>query len=292
MSETPLESIRRQLKEAEQRVKKSSEAAPENPGKELEFRNFKGQSPENLQSPHLMQAAPSASAEWLAYAQMTPGFLNELARFMDDSIQHSSDQEPGHLSDAGSKMLRQNTDRVRLLLDRWIEAAELLPDLVLECSYPDLVLLALNSRRSELSKWGIEAKFQDATNQAVKSRGNPALFQAMLHILQCCIEQLREYHGASHLFVRVQNFGERLETTFLCELSGSADSSEFPETDHFPAESLRAKNLELRAAQRLLDAVGGTIVLENISETQHAIRANLNNFAFSAGQKFRQQSQS
>jgi hypothetical protein len=292
MSETPLESIRRQMKEAEERVKKSGEDARENPGKELEFRNFRGQSPENLQLPHLMQTDPSASAEWLAYALMTPGFLNELARFMDDSIQHSSDREPGHVSEAGSKRLRQNTDRVRSLLDRWIEATEPLPDLALECSYPDLVLLALNSRRSELAKWGIEAKFQDATNQAVKSRGNPAMFQAMLHILQCCIEQLREYHGASHLFVRVQNFGERLETSFLCELSGSADSSAFPETAHFPAESLRAKNVELRAAQRLLDAVGGTIVLENISETRHAIRVNLNNSAFSTGQKFQRQSQS
>jgi hypothetical protein len=153
-----------------------------------------------------------------------------------------------------------------------------------------LVQKALSARRAEFLRWHIKAELADATAATEVCSCGPTLFQAILHVTQFCVEQLRESTGASRLFVGVQTSGERLETIFLCESSGTSESANLPKTGSFPYESLRSKNVELRAAQKLLDTMGGTLVLENISETQRAVRMYLSTSALAVERNLNEQS--
>jgi hypothetical protein len=165
---------------------------------------------------------------------------------------------------------------VRSLLDRWISSAEFLPSSVPDGNFADMLQRALRARKEEFSRWGIKAEFEDATTIAKSCSCTPALYQSLLHIIQCCIEQLREGTGPSRLSARIQSAGERLETSFACEFSSIPVSTASAEAGSVSHEFLRSRNVELRAAQKLLDSMGGTLVLENVSAAQRAIRVSLN----------------
>ena len=218
--------------------------------------------------------AAESDAEWNAYGQMTPGFLNEISRFIADNLRAASEAAQHHPDPEITRHL-QSIDRLRSLLDRWIASAEFLPSSLPGPNFADMLQNALRARKAEFLRYGIKAEFEDATTIAKSCSCTPLIYQSLLHVVQCCIEQLREGSGGSRLAVRIQNTDERLETSFVCEFSSIPVSTTPAETGSASDEFLRAKNVELRAAQKMLDSMGGTLVLENVSETQRSIRVSL-----------------
>jgi len=291
MSETPLESIRRQIQKAEERLKKTGGLKSADKPVSPEGDTQKHAIPANLQ-PRSGEAEPSLPAnEWVAYGQMTPGLLAEISSSIADTIRGASAHIRALDKPELTKLL-QGIDRVRSLLQGWADSSLFLPAVVGPGTYADLVQKALNVRKAELARWRIKTEFEDATTVAEPSDYSPALFKAMLHVIQFCVEQLRENPGELRLFVRVQNTGERLETAFLCETPGISNPEGSPMQRSFPYESLHSKNLELRAAQKLLDSIGGTLVLENISDSQRAVRIYLSGSAHSIDRGRNEQSRS
>ena len=290
MTENLLETVRRQLREAEERMKKSGDEAEaaktvpisRNPSGPLKVA---GQS---IQS-QARSLAPENEGEWNAYGQMTPGFLNEISSFIAESVRAASQTIQAHPSPELSRHL-QSIDRVRSLLDRWAASAEFLPASLPDCNYADMLQKALQARKPEFLRWGIKVEYEDATTVAKSCGCTPALYQVLLHVIQCCIEQLREGPGSSRLSVRIQSAGERLETSFLCEFASIPVLANPAETGSISNDFLRSRNVELRAAQRLLDSIGGTIVLENLGETQRAVRLRISASALSAGSNPREKS--
>lgn len=219
-------------------------------------------------------------SDWAAYGQMTPAILNELSHFINGSLRGLSDKirESGSESVpyAGLTRLVQGMDRVRALLTAWAESADFLSVRAQEVRLGDLLRDALASRRPELERWRIRSELHISDPQLESCPCPQVLFSIILHILQSCVEEVREGGAPSKLNIRVQAAGERLETTFVYELAGHRPSTAVPEGSSGGSEQLRLKNMELRAAQRLLESIGGTIVLESISGTQHAVRMSLN----------------
>jgi hypothetical protein len=282
MSENLLESLRRQMQETEARMKKSGleaeaiKPAPVN----RPFSNSLKVAGQSVPS-QARTLVPETDGEWNAYGQMTPGFLNEISSYIAENIRAASEVIQTLPAPELSPHL-QNIDRARSLLDRWAASAESLPAWLPDCNFADMLQKALRARKAEFLRWGIKAGFEDATTIAKSYSCTPALYQVLLHVIQCCIEQLREGSGSSRLYVRIQNAGDRLETIFLCEFSAAAVLANTAETRAISNNFLRSKKVELRAAQKLLDSIGGTLVLENISETQRAVRLNLGVSALSA----------
>jgi hypothetical protein len=90
-------------------------------------------------------------------------------------------------------------------------------------------------------------------------------------------------HGGSHLLIRLQNSGGRLETSFAWN------------TDHREKQAgavdvgwvHHGRNVELQAAQKCLNRLGGTLVLENIGEIQRAVRMTVSLAALTASENLR-----
>jgi hypothetical protein len=280
MTETPLESIRRQIREAEERQKKATESNSTAVSASNEGSTQESAASAELRIQSEEEPLSSLSNEWAAYGQMTPGYLSELSDFLSDSVRGVSGYIRTQDKPELTKFL-QKIDRVRYLLYGWAKSSSFLSAVEEDGTYADLVQKALIARKAELSRWGIKAGFEDATTETDIVRGFPLLFRVLLHVMQFCVEQLRENYGESRMLVRVQKAGDRLETMFLCETSRSSKSDSFSMTESFSNESLHSKNVELRIAQKLLDAIGGTLVLENISDTQLAIRIYLSSSALS-----------
>lgn len=261
---------------SEERMKKAPEAAggtaSASPG------------PSDPDTPKSAMTFPSAETgnliedpawEWIAYGQMTPGLLKEVAGLMDEIIGNASATSPDSTAPQIHRQL-QMMKRVRALLERWADSADAYRDPLPNCNVADMIQMALMARAMELQRWGIRADFEDATGGSCNCGGTPALYQSILHVLQCCIELMRGGSGNSKLTIRLQHSGDRLETNFLCDFSGKANSAHSAELKPFWGESLRLDNIEFRAAQTLLDSIGGALVLENISESRKAVRISLN----------------
>ena len=282
MTENLLESLRRQLREAEERIKKAGEKAEES--RSVPFsRNPSGSlkvAGQSVQSQTKFMAA-EPDADWNAYGQMTPGFLNEISGFIAESVRSASDAAHVHPIPELSRHFK-SMDRVRSLLERWAASSQFLSLSLPGSNFADMLQKALHARKSEFLRWGIKVELEDATTIAKSCSCTPALYQVLLHVIQCCIEQLREGPGSSSLSVRIQNAGERLETSFLCESFFAPVVTNTSETGSISHEFLRSKNVEFRAAQKLLESMGGTLVLENVSETQRAVWLSLNVSALSA----------
>jgi PAS domain S-box-containing protein len=223
---------------------------------------------------------------WAAYGQMTPGFLNELSSYVGTSMRDASELVRPHDNlPAGEPVLAkllQSLDRTRSMLRSWVESAEFLGDAGRMRRFGDLIRDALAARRPELERWDIETRIQEGETGAEAVLCPFALFPAVLHILQSCVEELRESPGNRRLTIQVMGTGERWETSFLYDVSGPQPLVSVSQGEPSIREC-RSTNLELRAAQKLLDRLGGTLVLENLSGTQRAIRMNLNVAALSAG---------
>jgi hypothetical protein len=275
MSENLLESLRRQMRETEERIKKAGPKVEENifvPVSRPSSSSLKvaGQS---VQS-QARTLVPETDGEWNAYGQMTPGFLNEISGILAESVHAASDMIKTLPAPELSPHLL-SIDKVRSLLDRWAASAEFLPSSLPDCNFADMLQKALRARKSEFLRWGIKADYEDATTIAKSYSCTPALYQVLLHVIQCCIEQLREGPASSRLSVRIQSAGERLETSFLCEFSATPVPANAAETGVISNEFLRSRNVELQAAQKLLQSIGGTLVLENVSETKRTVRLSL-----------------
>jgi hypothetical protein len=275
MAENLLESLRRQMRESEERMKKAGMKAEEHkpaPVNRPHSSTLKvaGQSVQ-IQARAL---AMESDGEWNAYGQMTPGFLNEISGFMAESVRASLEMIQNHQAPELSRHL-QSLDKVRSLLDRWAASAEFFPPSLPESNYADMLHKALRARKSEFLRWGIKAEYEDATTIAKSCGCTPALYQVLLHVIQCCIEQLREGPASSRLYVRIQDAGERLETSFLCEFSATPVQANPAEIGDISNEFLKSRNVEFRAAQKLLESIGGTLVLENVSETQRSVRLSV-----------------
>jgi hypothetical protein len=262
MTEDTLEQIRSLLGKAEERLKKARE-------EESWQRAASSREEESL--PTLAEDTAylqylEAANEWIAYGQMTPGLLNELSTFVGECMR-------GLPAKPRPDVLRlvQSMQRIRAYLENWAESADFSP-LAVDCTYPDLIKRALSARRTELTRWGIKSRLEDAAKQSQPCRDAHTLLRTILHVIQHCIEQMRISAGESKLFIRIQNAGERVETTFLCEIAEPAEEAPI---DSEPPSGSISNNMHLRAAQRLLEGLGGSIVLENISRTQRAIRISL-----------------
>jgi hypothetical protein len=289
MTENLLDSLRRQMRESEERMKKAGEKAEESTPAPLNRPHSSslrvaGQ-PVQIQAKAL---AMESDGEWNAYGQMTPGFLNEISGFIAESVRSAMEMIQNHQAPELSRHL-QNIDKVRSLLERWAISAEFLPPSLPESNYADMVHKALRARKSAFLRWGIKAEYEDATTIAKSCGCTPALYQVLLHVIQCCIEQLRE-GPASRLYVRLQDSGERLETSFLCEFSAAPVQANTAEIGAISNEFLRSRNVELRAAQKLLESIGGTLILENVSETQKAVRFSISIDALAADRNIREKS--
>jgi hypothetical protein len=290
MPENLLESLRRQMRESESRLKKAGEKADES--NSASFNRIPPNSLKAEVQSVQFQAGPlttESDGEWNAYGQMTPGFLNEISAFIAESVRAASEMIPPH---PGPELSRhfQSMDRIRSLLDRWAASAEYLPSFPPNGNFADMLQKALHARNAEFLRWGIKAEYEDATTIAQSCSGTPVLYQIWLHVIQCCIEQLQEGPGTPRLSIRIQNAGERLETSFLCEFSAIPVSTNPAETGSISQEFLRSKNVEFRSARKLLESMGGTLVLENVSETRRIIRVSLSVSALSADRNSKEQS--
>jgi hypothetical protein len=278
MSETPLESLRRQIQKAEERLKNTGDLKTGDKST-TSTRDPRKSAIATKKQPRPVEAQqPTAASEWIAYGQMTPGLLAEISNFIADSIRGNSGQLHAQDKPDLTKLLH-GIERARSVIQGWADSSLFLPAIVNQDSHADLVQRALNVRKAELSRWRIKAEFEDATTVAETCDYSPALFKAVLHVIQFCAEQLRGNSGESRLFVRVQNTGERLETAFLCETAGISKPAESTMQPSSPYEPLNSRNLELRAAQKLLDPIGGTLVLENMSDSRQAVKIYLSGSA-------------
>jgi hypothetical protein len=290
MSENILETIRRQMRVSEERLKKAGES-----GDGKKSVSFDRESPNSAKSakPAIRSetkiATDAFSSEWSAYGQMTPGFLDEIAELLEESVADASEKIS---ASATPELIRhlQDIERVRVLLAQWADSAGYFKPFLPDCSFAEMVQRALNARSAELQRWGIKIEFQDATTDAINCGCTPALYQATLHVIQYCIEQLRGEAGKPWLLVRVQNAGERMETSFLCESAAGPVPWNLAEAESIFHGSSRSSNVEFRAAQTLLESIGGTLVLENISETQRAIRISISISALSVDRNLKERS--
>jgi hypothetical protein len=290
MSDSLLETIRRQMKVSEERLKKAGES-----GDGRKSVPFDREGPNSAKStkPVIQSETKipidALSSEWSAYGQMTPGFLDEIAEFMEESVTNTSEKVR---ASATPELIRhfQDMEKVRMLLAQWADSAGYFKPFLPDCNFAEMIQRALNARIVELQRWGIQIEFEDAATGAMSCGCTPAFYQATLHVIQYCIEQLRGEGRKPRLSVRVQNAGERMETIFLCESAAGPDPWNLTEAESVSHGSSRSGNVEFRAAQTLLESVGGTLILENISETQRAIRISINNSALSVDRNLKERS--
>ena len=213
------------------------------------------------------------------YGRMAPQLLKELDYLISASARDFSDQlkevsVPPSLVLTTTKLL-DCLDRVRDTLTSWAESADYLHRSPAAGTLQQLLKDVVTTRRPEMQRWGIEPNVEFKGIHLGEILCPPAVYPAVLHILQSCIEEIRECREGTALTVRVSSSsGERLEISFIYELPRlTRDLSRDGTSTVF--EHLRFKNIELRAARMLLDSIGGTLVLENVTETQRAIRLSL-----------------
>jgi hypothetical protein len=247
MPETPLESIRRQIRESEGRLKKAIQDEADSPPAPV---------PDPVLKPQ--DELADSSREWAAYGLMTPGFLNEICSLLAEEVHSALQGNSPHAESEWEPVVRA-AETARSSLSRWIESAEFLSSPVTVISYAELLQKALAVRRAELLRWGIKVELKDASFGMDALGCNLDLFRVVMHILQYCIEQLQGDGGISNLLVHVQNPGGHVETAFVWTSSGAEPASP-------------GRNVELLAAQKLLSRLGGKLVLENIGEKQRAVR--------------------
>lgn len=290
MTDNLLETIRRQMRISEERLKKQGDAA--------DRRKFNPLSPDNVNPPKsdkpTIQAEPKSTrdvsfGEWSAYGQMTPGLLDEIADFIEENVQNVSEK----LRDSAAPELTrhlQGMQSVGALLTQWADSAGYFRPVTQECSFAEMIQKALNARNAELQRCGIRIDFENAATGKNSCGFNQAFYQAILHVLQYCIEQLRSGGSKPSLSVRVQDSGDRMEINFLYGTVSSLAPVGLVETESIPSGSLRFSNVEFRAAQTLMESIGGTLVLENVSEIQKAVRIHISISALSADRNLKERS--
>jgi PAS domain S-box-containing protein len=220
-----------------------------------------------------------AAREWSAYGQMTQGRMKQLSHFIAASVcdiaDHIRSRQSIWAAEPALTKLLQTIDRTRRTLAQWYESAQSLPRPAQRLRVGDLLGAALAARKPELNRWGVEAVVHSSEMAAGDSLCPPGLFTAVLHILQACIEELRESEGKRRLDIRVQGTGERMEVAFVYDLP-EPGTPETQTAGEVASMDYRSTNMELRAAQKLLESMGGTLVLENLAPHQRAIRMRLN----------------
>jgi PAS domain S-box-containing protein len=237
----------------------------------------------------LDQVVVEPSSAWTAYGRMTPGVLSELSGFIANLIRDVLEQVRTKTK-PDVKRLVNGVNGVRSVISRWMESAALIPEFPAPCPFGDVIRQVLEFRKAEFSRWGITAQFENTPAATEVCSWPPEIFHALLHVIQWCIEHLREESGARRVVIWAQKSGDNLEVSLLCHSAGITGSTNPFETGAAPEEPLRFKNLEYRAAQRLLDSFGATIVMENIGKTHQAIRISFNPSGFALVRKLSTQS--
>ena len=221
------------------------------------------------------------SLDWVAFGQMTPAILRELSQFISDSTQEVAQRigksEAGWANETSLERLVESMVRVGASLAAWADSSEFLSEGTNNTSVAELLADMVAARGPELQRWGIHTTVLIPDSRVKEVRCTRSLYLVLLHILQSCVEEIQERAGAARLVIRVQQPGERMEITFDYEVSGFGSSAQ-NEVAGF-TEHLR--HVELRAAQKLLDSMGGSLVLENITATRRAIRLNISLAALS-----------
>jgi PAS domain S-box-containing protein len=223
----------------------------------------------------LDQIVAEPTSAWTAYGLMTPGVLSELSGFMARHIRVVLEQVRTKAK-PDVKRLVKGINGVRSVISRWMESATLIPEFPAPCAFADLVRQAIDLRTAEFSKWGITAQFENIPAANEVCDWPPAIFHALLHIIQWCIENLREDPGNRRLVIWFQKTDDHLEVSFICRCAESADSTNPMDTGNDSDESLSFKRLELKLARKLMDSLGATLVLENISKVHQVIRISVN----------------
>jgi PAS domain S-box-containing protein len=230
--------------------------------------------------------AANSSLEWSAYGRMTPGVLSELSGSIADLIRVVLEQVRSHIKPDLKRLVKGIND-ARFVLSRWMESAALLPDPLRECTFANLVEQAMQSRKMEFSRWEIDASLESNAAATEVCCWPPAIFKAILHIIQWCIEQLHAAPGKRQLLIRALRLDSHLEISFLCDCFGKP-----AQTQSHPDGPFSLRDFEFKAAKKLVNAAGGAIVLENSSKTQQMIRIVLSESMISMDQKLQSKSQS
>jgi PAS domain S-box-containing protein len=221
-----------------------------------------------------------ASPDWVAFGQMTPAILKELSQFISESTQELAQRigkSDVSANETSLERLIQSMVRVGASLSAWADSAKFLSESPTNGSVAKLVEEVVAARRPELQRWRIRTTVQIPDHRVKEITCTRSLYLVLLHILQSVVEEIQESVGAARLVIRVQQPGERIEITFDYEVSGFAAGAQHDVAGF--TEHLR--HIELRAAQKLLDSMGGSLVLENITPTHRAIRLNISLAALS-----------
>jgi hypothetical protein len=205
--------------------------------------------------------------------------MKQLSHFIASSVcdiaNHIRSRQSIWAAEPALTKLLQTVDRTRRTLAQWHESAQSLPRPAQKLRVGDLLGAALAARKPELNRWGVKASVHSSEIAAEDSLCPPGLFTAALHILQACIEELRESQGKRRIAIRAQGTGERMEVAFVHDLP-EPGASERHTAGEAASMDYRSTNMELRAAQKLLESMGGTLVFENLPPHQRAIRMRLN----------------
>lgn len=277
MPEITLEALRCQMRESEGRMKRAAEERVQKGS--AEPGPFQG----NAEPSAGISEFGSPLEEWAAYGQMTPGFLSELSIYLAENIQKVLHRMPVRAESEIAELI-QIADRTQSFLSRWIESAGCLAKPKVNIRYPEMIQAALSVRRAEFLRWGIRVELEDATDGVKSCDCTLPLLQAVLHITQYCVEQLQTARGASRLLIRVQNSGERLETSFVW----NNDHTQRQLGVENAGRATPGNNIELQAAQKCLNRLGGTLLLENIGDAQRAVRMTVNLAAITMTENLRQ----
>jgi PAS domain S-box-containing protein len=222
----------------------------------------------------LDQIIVEPSSAWTAYGQMTPGVLSELSGFLAEHIRVVLEQVRTKTT-PDVKRLVKGVNSARFVISRWMESAALIPQIPVPTAFGDLIRQAIDLRNAEFFRLGITPQFENTPAAAEVRSWPPGILHALLHVLQWCVENLREDPGNRRLVIWAQKTDGRLEVSFICRCAEMTKSDGASEAEDDSDESQGFKSLELRLARKIMDSLGATLVLERMSKVHKVIRISL-----------------
>jgi len=155
MADDILETIRQQMRISEERLRRSTESTDAGKSVPSGFDAVDpGKPAKSMVRPEQGRPADILSGEWSAYGQMTPGFLDEIADFIDESVRSASERIRTASASELSRHL-QDMETARSLLAQWADSAAYIRPIVMDCDFAELIQKAFNARTAEMPRWGL-----------------------------------------------------------------------------------------------------------------------------------------
>ncbi len=215
-----------------------------------------------------------SESNWCAYGRMTEGLAGEVAAFVASSICDAFEMVPPDdviwTERPALARLLHDIEQVRSVLTSWSASGDLLGGRGIERKYGEMLREAVASRKVELERSDIQVSCAPLEAQVDELPCSSAFLPAVLHILQSCINNRQGKPGSGHLTIRTQAREKRLESSFSLQVNGCQPSFE---TTEF--QNGRPPDLELQAASRIMDALGGALVIDYQNDCRFAIHMRL-----------------